>query len=107
MKPVLVGGEERSEGCAGTAIVAVRDGSALNLRTGPGMRYPVVGRLARGQSVSVCGSPENGWVGVIVHERGRGSSDCRLSDAGPQAKPYAGPCGSGWVKEEFLQLKAG
>jgi hypothetical protein len=105
-QPVLIGGEESSEGCAGTATVAVRDGSTLNLRTGPGTSYPPVVRLSPGQAVSICQNPGNGWVGVVVHRRGR-VADCGLSDAGPKAKPYAGPCDSGWVKEEFLRLQAG
>jgi hypothetical protein len=105
-QPVLIGGAESSEGCAGTATVTVREGSTLNLRSGPGTGYAVVARLPPGQTVSICQSPGNGWVGVVVHRRGR-VSDCGLSDAGLRAKPYAGPCDSGWVKEEFLRLLAG
>jgi uncharacterized protein YgiM (DUF1202 family) len=106
-QPVVVGGEESSEGCAGTATVAVREGSSLNLRAGPATTYPVVTRLSAGQHVSICQSLRNGWVGVVVHERGPGPKDCRLSDTGPRARPYAGPCKSGWVKDEFLRLFAG
>jgi hypothetical protein len=105
-QPVMIGGEESSEGCAGTATVAVRAGSTLNLRSGPGTSYGPVARLSPGQAVSICQSPGNGWVGVVVHGRGR-LADCGLSDAGPKAKPYTGPCDSGWVKEEFLRLQAG
>ena len=104
-QPVLIGGAESSEGCAGTATVIVGNGSTLNLRSGPGTAYAVVARLPAGQSVSICQSPGNGWAGVVVH-KGRGG-DCGLSDAGPRSKPYAGPCESGWVKVEFLRLLAG
>jgi hypothetical protein len=105
-RPVLIGGKESDEGCAGTATVVVSEGSTLNLRTGPATTYPVAVRLSPGQSVSICQYSGNGWVGVVVHQRVRGT-DCRLSDAGPKARPYAGPCESGWVKEQFLRLFAG
>lgn len=104
---VLVGGAASDEGCAGTATVAVSEGSTLNLRTGPATTYPVAARLSPGQGVSICQRSGAGWVGVVVHKRVRGTGDCRLSDAGPRARPYAGPCESGWVKEEFLRLLAG
>jgi uncharacterized protein YgiM (DUF1202 family) len=106
-QPVLIGGAESAEGCAGTATVAVRDGSTLNLRSGPGAGYPVIARLQPGQAVSICQSPGNGWLGVVVHRTSRGFRDCGLSDAGSRAKPYAGPCDSGWVREQFLRLQAG
>lgn len=105
--PVLIGGPESSEGCAGTAVVSVRSGSTLNLRSGPGLNHPVVARLPPGQSVSVCQLGERGWLGVVVHRTGRGASDCGLSDAGPRPKPYAGLCRAGWVSGEHLRLSAG
>jgi hypothetical protein len=106
-RPVLVGGAASDEGCPGTATVAVSEGSTLNLRSGPGTTYPVAARLSPGQSVSICQRSGNGWVGVVVHKRVRGAGDCGLSDAGPRARPYGGPCESGWVKDEFLRLLAG
>ena len=105
--PVLIGGNESSEGCAGTAIVAVGEGGTLNLRSGPGMSHPIIARLPRGQSVSICQRGENGWVGIVVRPSGSNVRDCGLSDAGSKAIAYAGPCHSGWVLEHYLRLQAG
>jgi uncharacterized protein YraI len=55
-RPVQVGGAASDEGCAGTATVAVSEGSTLNLRSGPATTYPVAAQLSPGQacrSVSV------------------------------------------------------
>jgi Bacterial SH3 domain len=100
---VLVGGEEKSEGCAGTAVVTVR---RLNVRSGPGTTHAIIAHLTRGQSVSVCRRLSGGWVGIVIHSQD-GPRDCRLSDAGPRQKAYTGPCDSGWVSEQYLQLQAG
>jgi hypothetical protein len=104
--PVLIGGEEKAEGCGGTAVVSVAEGSTLNLRSGPGTNHAIVARLQRGQRVSVCQRGDKGWVGIVVSRTAEGRGDCGLSDAGPKPKPYAGPCTSGWVSEQFLRLSA-
>lgn len=104
--PVTIGGDEPTEGCAGTSTVSVRSGT-LNLRSGPGTGYAVVARLAAGQSVSVCERRPNGWVGVVVNRNVPGARDCGLSDAGPRRKAYGGPCESGWVLQKYLRLRAG
>jgi hypothetical protein len=104
---VMIGGQESEEGCAGTAVVAVRDGSTLSLRAGPGASYPTLAQLGRGRSVSVCQRRGNGWVGIVVHAPGGRVRDCALSDAGTRPAAYAGPCDSGWVFEQYLRLQAG
>jgi hypothetical protein len=104
--PVTIGGEEPSEGCAGTSRVSLPSGGRLNLRSGPGPGYRIVAHLSAGQSVSVCQRDASGWVGVVVNLRGAGRRDCRLSDAGPRRTPYRGPCASGWVMEKYLRLQA-
>jgi hypothetical protein len=103
----MVGGQEANEGCAGTALVAVRPGSTLNLRAGPGAGHQVLARLENRQSVTICQRLRSGWVGVLVPRESAQPRDCRASDAGPQAKAYAGPCDSGWVRDTFLRLLAG
>ena len=49
--PVMVGGQEASEGCTGTATISIRSGTTLNLRAGPGLTHPVIARLSDGQRV--------------------------------------------------------
>ena len=105
--PVLVGGSEGDEGCAGTATVTIREGSILNLRSGPSTADPVLAQLPLGQVVSICQRGPGGWAGVVVHGSTVGARDCAMSDAGSQPKPYAGPCNSGWVAKRFLRIMAG
>jgi hypothetical protein len=104
--PVMVGGQEADEGCAGTAIVAVRVGT-LNLRAGPGSNHPVLARLRNGQNVTICQRLQSGWVGVLVPRDSAKPRDCRVSDAGPTPTAYAGPCHSGWVRETYVRVLAG
>jgi len=105
--PVMIGGAEASEGCAGTALVTISTDSTLNMRAGPGTRHPVLARLAPGQSVTVCQRTKSGWVGVLVPRNKTGPRDCGASDAGPTPKAYTGACDSGWVLEKYLRIEAG
>lgn len=104
--PVMVGGQEASEGCAGTATISIRAGIRLNLRAGPGLTHPVIARLADGQRISIC-QRRDGWVGVLVLRDGPRPRDCQVSDAGPKPLPYAGPCVSGWISGRYVRVFAG
>ena len=103
--PVMVGGADGSEGCAGTATLAIRAGSRINLRAGPGMSHPVIARLSSPHTVSIC-QRRDGWVGILVLPRTR-PYDCGESDAGPKPTPYAGPCVSGWISAKYVRFLAG
>ena len=105
--PVMVGGAEASEGCAGTALVATATGGTLNLRAGPGLNHPVIAQLAPGRSVSICQRRQGGWVGILVHRNQPEPRDCGVSDAGPKPVAYSGACDSGWVSEKYLRIQAG
>ena len=105
--PVMVGGTEASEGCAGTAVVATAAGGTLNLRAGPGLNHPVIARLAPGRSVSICQRLQGGWLGILVHRNTPGERDCGMSDAGSKPVAYSGACDSGWVSEKYLRIQAG
>ena len=53
----------------------------LNVRTGPGVDYPIVGKLAQGQSTPIIGkNPEGTWW-QIVHPPGSGSLAWVSADA--------------------------
>ncbi|GAB3915936.1 hypothetical protein GCM10027613_13360 [Microlunatus endophyticus] len=38
--------------------------TGVNIRSGPGTSYAIVGGLMRGQSISAVGKPQDGWVKV-------------------------------------------
>ncbi|MBR2949267.1 MAG: SH3 domain-containing protein [Lachnospiraceae bacterium] len=46
-----------------TAAMAAKED--MNVRSGPGVNYPVMGRVQGGQAVNVCGLSDNGWYQVI------------------------------------------
>jgi len=50
-----------SNASARTVVVATH-GSRLNIRSGPGQGYPVIGSLADGAAVGIAGTPSNGWT---------------------------------------------
>jgi len=104
--PVMVGGQEASEGCAGTATLSIRASTKLNLRAGPGLTYSVIAQLSADQRISIC-QRRDGWVGVLVLRTSTGPSDCQVSDAGPKPTSYAGPCVSGWLSAKYVRILAG
>ena len=46
-------------------------GTVVNMRSGPGTSYNRIGKLHRGDEVTVLRSPGNGWVKLRAHETGR------------------------------------
>jgi hypothetical protein len=80
----------------------------VDVRSGPGVQYPVLDRLATGHTFSVC-AHKDGWDGIVYHSEG---PDAYL-DCGPTGTPvpeplvYRGPCKSGWVDGEKVEVIAG
>jgi uncharacterized protein YraI len=48
----------------GSAVISGTPG-ALNLRKGPGMEYPAVGRMWEGMGVTITGEPRGGWYPLV------------------------------------------
>ena len=55
---ITLGGVHLAAANAATATTGV------NIRSGPGTSYKIIGGLAEGQSITAIGKPDNGWVGV-------------------------------------------
>ena len=64
-------------------------------------------KLAAGTLVWLCDASE-GWQG-IVYPTGKFQElgDCRVGSPVAEPKPYDGPCQSGWVMAEYVELVAG
>jgi uncharacterized protein YgiM (DUF1202 family) len=58
---ITIGGAHLADADAATATTGV------NIRSGPGTSYGIVGGLARGQSITAIGTPDNGWVKVAFN----------------------------------------
>jgi peptidoglycan hydrolase-like protein with peptidoglycan-binding domain len=51
-----------SNSASARTVVVATNGSGLNIRSGPGQGYAVIGSLADGAAVGINGIPSNGWV---------------------------------------------
>ncbi|MEJ2556812.1 MAG: SH3 domain-containing protein, partial [Anaerolineae bacterium] len=68
---VFVPGAAAAQGRDGPQLTVVAQ--ALNVRSGPGVSYPAVGLLVRGDQVPVVGQhAANGWWQVELPDGGRG-----------------------------------
>ncbi len=104
---VLVGGDSELDAC-GTRIQVMGlkpvKGNFLALREGPGVKYPIVAKLANGTDLWLCDDKMAKWVAVVVVEE---DMDCGLSTPIADRTPYSGLCLSGWVHRDYLELIAG
>jgi hypothetical protein len=102
--PVTIGGEPEVAAC--TVLSEVTGTNSTAMRTGPGNDYPETMRLRLGDLVHVCStSPGDEWIGVVLAQDG--IIDCGVSSAVPVARPYPGPCISGWVLGTALRRVSG
>jgi hypothetical protein len=86
------------DACAAGGMVKLNHNGFLSVRSGPGVEFYEVDRVYDGQSLRIC--QETGqWFGV-VYSRGN-SKDCQIENAN-EARPYGGPCKSGWVTRRYV-----
>lgn len=70
---------------AEATVATVRSSTRLNIRSGPGTNYDVIGKADPGQQLTLVGAAEQGWVEVQLPST---------------------PEQSGWVAEQFLSTGA-
>lgn len=114
--PVMVGGNPQFDACPSSGVVArlgpkrAEDPKSgfLSVRSGPGgAPYFETDRLFNGDPILVCGD-EGPWHAVIYPGRGQTIDDC-----GPLGSPirnrraYEGPCRSGWLHRNYVEITAG
>lgn len=102
--------DESLDACSWGAVRPWRGpaGDSVDVRSGPGTRYPVVDRLPTGHEFGLCDG-KNGWTGVVYRPQGVGEGlDCGpLGTPVPEPLEYRGPCKSGWVSDEKVEVTAG
>jgi hypothetical protein len=104
--PVMIGGERDLDACSAVGVVSGLDPkptSTLAVRSGPGLQFARIDRLASGTRVWLC-DPQGDWVGIVY---GRADQDCGVSTPSAQRRPYTGPCAAGWVFHKYISLLAG
>lgn len=103
--PVVVGGDADLDACATLSEIRglnPRGDGFLSVRSGPGTRHAEIDRLFNGNQVYSC-AEQGDWVGIIYPFSRR----CGVATPWPAARPYAGPCRSGWVHRRFVREVAG
>ena len=78
----------------------VEGGHYVEVRSGPGKGYPVVGRFydTKKQSIYLCDSDgSDTWQG-IVYKSGP-AEQCKVNKPRPEERSYyQGPCAQGWIQ---------
>ncbi len=107
--PVLVGEIEGLDACLSIGTARAPEGMEyFEIRSGPGEGFRVLNRLHPGHVLYLCGgSADELWAGVVYGEDPSSYPDCGVTSPVPQAQPYSGPCKSGWVKSELVEVIAG
>lgn len=104
--PVIAGQHSGYDACGSQGVVRglnPQGDGFLAVRAGPGPGYAMLDKVYNGYLLAIC--DERGkWLGVVYsHE----TKDCGVSSPWPQARPYTGPCLSGWVHRNFVGDFAG
>ena len=106
-RPVMVGGDPEFSACG--AFGAVRglkiggDGF-LALRSGPSANARLIDKLREGDGVYLC-DESGGWFGVVVYPPNP-MIDCGVNEPILPKQPYSGPCKTGWVSGNFIEVVA-
>ena len=102
--PVIVGGDPDIDACSFGEVSGLNpDGdNFLALRAAPSTNGALLARLAEGQNVWLC-DQTGPWIGVVVHDE----TGCGFGSPIAEARPYGGPCKSGWAHRDWIRQIAG
>jgi hypothetical protein len=107
-RPVmLIGGEEGVDPCALARIhdpATGEEAGAILVFAAPTTGSDVIDTLGDGDPVWVC-DLSGDMLGIVYsHDPDR---DCEVSSPLDADRPYYGPCASGWVKADWVEMLAG
>ena len=109
-RPVRIGFDgPRFDACYGYGRVVrlnPRGDNYLSVRAAPSASADEVDRIGMGRGVSMCQQTGN-WIGIVYPPDVEQPVDCGVGSPVPNVREYEGPCKSGWVNENFIQLIAG
>ncbi len=110
--PVVVGGEEELDACAGIGVVSglnPKGDGFLSVRSGPDVSYSEQDELREAAEVYICGaSKDKRWLGIVYsNSKSVSIYDCGVSSPVSPARPYRGKCRSGWVRAKWIKGVAG
>jgi hypothetical protein len=109
-RAVMVGGQSELDACNTTWKVVGRNPQGevwLAVRSRPSVAAPQIARLRSGDMVYGCdGTGDQVWTGVVIYSADP-RINCGVSSVIVRRQPYRGPCASGWVSRQRLELVAG
>lgn len=74
----------------------------LAVRAGPGADYAKIDQLHEGDAIFLC-TAAGAWAGIVYG----GGRECGVNSPIVPARLYAGPCKSGWVHRNVIEVTAG
>jgi hypothetical protein len=104
-KPVLYGGQN-DIGCLTQGEVTglnPRGDNFLAVRQGPGTKFRKIDEIHTGQSLYIC-DERGDWYGVVYS--GEEGLDCEVTYPMEEREEYEGPCDSGWVHSDDVEVFA-
>lgn len=103
--PVVIGGDEHLDACPSTGVVKGIN-TFLAVRVGPGAGYRLLDALDNGDPLFVCGSSNDGEWYSVIYAKGT-TADCGVGGPILKRGAYGGPCKSGWVAAQWIEIVAG
>lgn len=101
---LTLGGDDM-DACASNGVVVGLKSNGDNflaVRAGPGTGHARIDQLHNGDAVFLC-TGEGAWYGIVYG----GGRECGVSSPIVPARLYRGPCRSGWVHRDFIEVTAG
>lgn len=110
--PVQYGGEADFDACTPWAIADGIDTlpeQMLQVRSGPGEEYPVVGKIQPEKLFAVCDkNDDESWFGIVYPTTDdQLDKECELGAGVAERIDYAGICPFGWVEAKHVKPMTG
>lgn len=80
---------------------------AIAIREAPDAAARATDQGGNGLLVDICEENVPGWVGIVWKGEGDPEVDCGTGANLPGPRPYSGPCRSGWVVQQNVEVTAG
>ncbi|MCR2834549.1 hypothetical protein [Parerythrobacter lacustris] len=102
--PVQLEAIEDLDACTLGMVANVGPDSSAMVRTGPDSEYDTIDYLADGDLVWVCQS-DGEHYGIVYSSDP--DLDCEVSSPVEATVNYSGPCDTGWVMSDWVEIIAG
>ncbi|WP_198024170.1 hypothetical protein [Sphingorhabdus lutea] len=105
-RPVTLHAMDDMDACSLGAITDQGPEGAVLVFSGDSNELEAFDNLTSGQAIWVCdNSEENDMVGIVYSHDGE--TDCEVSSPILEDMDYTGPCSSGWIMSDAVEVIAG